>query len=307
VSQHGFTGAYNGAKRFVAKVRRREPEQFGRLSFLPAEKMQVDYGEGALTRVPGADRYRKPKLFVATLRYSRRCFRRVVWRSSQDTWAQLHEQAWRYFGGSCRYGGAGQPQGRRAQARPVQARAEPRVRGHAGALRRSGRRQVQAMYEEERPHLRPLPFTGMQYFTEAQRTVCDDGCVRVDDSSYVGSAGRHRLARTRAGLRALHQDCELRTQALLRTHARAQRPGTAVLSEDDRVFNPVARDAPHPRPGAHHRRGRAPPVRAAVRRGGLRGPGRAPPAPLVGQPGPAPVEPVLHRGGEGLQEGLLAR
>ena len=67
VDQHGFTGAYNGVKRFVAKVRQREPEQFDRLSFLPGEEMQVDYGEGALTRVPGTDRWRKPRLFVATL------------------------------------------------------------------------------------------------------------------------------------------------------------------------------------------------------------------------------------------------
>jgi len=63
--------------------------------------MQVDYGEGALTRMAGSERYRKPRLFVATLRYSRRSFRRVVWNSSQETWARLHEKAWRYFGGSC--------------------------------------------------------------------------------------------------------------------------------------------------------------------------------------------------------------
>ncbi|MEN9451881.1 MAG: family transposase, partial [Pseudomonadota bacterium] len=66
-------------------------------------EMQVDFGEGAPTRVPGSDRYRKPRLFVATLRYSRRSFRRVVWSSGQQVWAELHEQAWRYFGGSCRY------------------------------------------------------------------------------------------------------------------------------------------------------------------------------------------------------------
>jgi transposase len=65
--------------------------------------MQVDYGEGAPTRVPGTERYRKPRLFVATLRYSRRSFRRVVWKSGQQVWAELHEQAWRYFGGSTRY------------------------------------------------------------------------------------------------------------------------------------------------------------------------------------------------------------
>ena len=103
VDQFGFTGAYGSVKRFVRHLRQREPEQFDRLEFLPGEEMQVDYGEGAPTRKPGTDRYRKPRLFVATLRYSRRCFRRVVWNSSQETWARLHEQAWRYFAGSCRY------------------------------------------------------------------------------------------------------------------------------------------------------------------------------------------------------------
>ena len=81
----------------------REPEQFDRLEFAPGEEAQVDYGEGALTRVPGTDRYRRPRLFVMTLRYSRRSFRRVEWESSQQTWAKLHEQAWHYFGGSCAY------------------------------------------------------------------------------------------------------------------------------------------------------------------------------------------------------------
>ena len=67
------------------------------------DAQQVDCGEGAPTRVPGTERWRKPRLFVATLRYSRRSFRRVVWNSGQQIWAELHEQAWRYFGGSTRY------------------------------------------------------------------------------------------------------------------------------------------------------------------------------------------------------------
>src|SRR5690606_3249406 len=33
----------------------------------------------------------------------RRSYRCVVWRSSHQAWARLHEQAWRYFGGSYRY------------------------------------------------------------------------------------------------------------------------------------------------------------------------------------------------------------
>jgi Protein of unknown function (DUF1214)/Integrase core domain len=103
VDQHGFAGAYNSVKRFAGGLRERQPEQFDRLEFAPGEEAQVDYGEGALTRVAGTERYRKPRLFVMTLRYSRRSFRRVVWKSSQETWARLHEDAWRYFGGSTRY------------------------------------------------------------------------------------------------------------------------------------------------------------------------------------------------------------
>src|SRR5690606_42134922 len=100
---HGFAGHYNSVQRFVARLRVREPEQFDRLSFLPGEEMQVDYGEGAPTRVPGSERYRKPRLFVATLRYSRASFRLVVWKSSHQLWAELHERAFRYSGGRPRY------------------------------------------------------------------------------------------------------------------------------------------------------------------------------------------------------------
>ena len=103
VDQFGFAASYNSVKRFVRKLVVREPKQFDRLSFAMGEEAQVDYGEGALTRVPGTDRYRRPRLFVMTLRHSHRSFRRVVWNSGQETWARLHEQAWRYFGGSCRY------------------------------------------------------------------------------------------------------------------------------------------------------------------------------------------------------------
>jgi transposase len=67
------------------------------------EEAQVDYGEGALTRYGPSGRYRRPRLFVMTLRFSRRSFRKVVWKSSSETWARLHEEAWRYFGGSTRY------------------------------------------------------------------------------------------------------------------------------------------------------------------------------------------------------------
>ena len=297
VDSHGFTAAYNSVKRFVSALRHKEPEQFDRLSFLAGEEMQVDYGEGALTLVPGtadAPRYKRPRLFVATLRYSRRSFRRVVWKSSQQVWAQLHEQAFRYFGGCPQYvvldnlkEGVHRPDLYEPELNPVYAAmldhysvvADPaRVRdpnrkgtvehaiGHTQATALKGKRfesieaqnehlehwetnwaakrihgterqQVQAMFEAERPHLKPLPLLGMQYFTQGVRTVCDDSCVRVDHSSY---AARPAAIGSKVLVRIFERRIEIRDLqgALLRTHTKAERPGSVVLPMDERVFNP---------------------------------------------------------------------
>ena len=295
VDRHGFAGQYNSVKRFVAKLRSKQPEQFDRLSFLPGEEMQVDYGEGAPTRVPGTERWRKPRLFVATLRYSRASFRCVVWRSSQQVWAELHERAFRHFGGCPQYvvldnlkEGVITPDLYEPELNKVYAAtlahygvvADPaRVRdpnrkgtvehaiGHTQATALKGRRfesieaqneflahwektwaaqrihgterrQVQAMLEEERVHLKALPFLGMQYFEEVQRTVCDDSCVRVQHSSY---AARPAPIGSKVLVRVFSQRIEIRdisTGSLLRTHPKAERPGSVVLPQDERVFNP---------------------------------------------------------------------
>jgi transposase len=294
VDSHGFTAAYNSVKRFAAKLRHKEPEQFDRLSFVPGEEMQVDYGEGAPTLVPGTERYKKPRLFVATLRHSRRSFRRVVWKSGQHVWAQLHEQAFRYFGGCTQYvvldnlkEGMLKPDLYEPELNPVYAAtlahygvlADPaRVRdpnrkgtvehaiGHTQATALKGKRfetieaqneflehwetnwaskrihgterqQVQAMFEAERAHLLPLPLLGMQYFSQQARTVCDDSCVRVDHSSY---AARPAAIGSKVLVRIFERRIEIRDLqgALLRTHAKAERPGSVVLPVDERVFNP---------------------------------------------------------------------
>ena len=41
VDSHGYSAAYNCVKRFAAKLRHKEPEQFVGLSFVPGEEMQV--------------------------------------------------------------------------------------------------------------------------------------------------------------------------------------------------------------------------------------------------------------------------
>ncbi|UCF85472.1 MAG: IS21 family transposase [Desulfobacteraceae bacterium] len=102
VERFGFTNKYNSVKRFVRGLKKKDPEQFDRLEYLPGEEAQVDYGLGAKTLHPSG-KYRKPRLFVMTLKYSRRAFRKVVWKSSQQIWAKLHEEAFSYFGGCPQY------------------------------------------------------------------------------------------------------------------------------------------------------------------------------------------------------------
>ena len=102
VELHGFEHRYNSVKRFVHTLRKREPQRFDVLEYLPGEESQVDYGQGALTRCANG-KYQRPYLFVMTLKYSGKCFRKVTWKTSQEIWARLHEQAWRAFGGTTRY------------------------------------------------------------------------------------------------------------------------------------------------------------------------------------------------------------
>lgn len=102
VELFAFTHKYNSVKRYVRALKHKEPERFDVLEFLPGEEAQVDYGQGALTEYkPG--KFKRPYLFVMTLKYSGKSFRKVVWKTSQEIWAKLHEEAFRAFGGCPRY------------------------------------------------------------------------------------------------------------------------------------------------------------------------------------------------------------
>ena len=103
VEQFGFTHKYSSVKRFVRSLKQTTPKRYDRLDFPPGKEAQVDYGEGAPTLSPQTGKHKKPRLFVMTLKHSRRSFRKVVWKSSQEVWALLHEEAFHYFGGSTLY------------------------------------------------------------------------------------------------------------------------------------------------------------------------------------------------------------
>ena len=57
----------------------------------PGEEAQVDYGTGPMVRDPQTGKYRRTRLFVLTLGYSRKAVRLLVFRSSSRVWAELHE------------------------------------------------------------------------------------------------------------------------------------------------------------------------------------------------------------------------
>lgn len=101
VDLFGFSHSYNSVKRFARSLKVRDPEQFDVLDGDPGVEAQVDFGQGALTLLPNG-KYKRPWLFVMTLKYSAKAFRKVVWKADQQTWARLHEEAFFSFGGVVR-------------------------------------------------------------------------------------------------------------------------------------------------------------------------------------------------------------
>ena len=103
VDDHGFPAGYASVRRFVSTVRQ-QPAVEARvvITSAPAEEAQVDYGEGPMVRDADSGKYRRTRLFVLTLGYSRKAVRLLVHRSSAQVWAELHERAFRRLGGTTR-------------------------------------------------------------------------------------------------------------------------------------------------------------------------------------------------------------
>ena len=293
VERHGFTHAYNSVKRFVGRLKAREPERFDVLESLPGEESQVDFGEGALTRLPNG-KYRRPYLFVMTLKYSGKSFRKVIWKADQESWARLHEEAFRTFGGSVQYvvldnlkQGVIRPDLYEPAINPVYAAmlahygavadaarvADPNRKGtvenaiqHTQSTALKGRkfesideqnawlahweerwaaprihgrkkRQVLAMFAEEKAALRPLPAERFRYFRETSNTVDDSGLVQVMRSYYAALPAAPGDIVT---VRLYDHDVEIfdGAGALLRRHPRSTQPGHFEMEESDRIFNP---------------------------------------------------------------------
>jgi transposase len=247
VDQHDFTGAYQSVKRYVRKLRGpTSPEARAVIRTGPGEEAQVDYGTGPSIRDPQTGKYRRSRLFVMTLGYSRKCIRLLTFQSSARIWAELHERAFLKLGGAVKmvvpdnlreavlspdfydptlnplyrdvlthYGAVAMPckvadpdrKGKvesgvgHAQKTPLKGQrfesleeaqayldhweerwADKRIHG-------TTKRQVAAMFAEEKPFLLPLPLEPFRYYQYGVRTVHLDGCVEVEAAYYSAPPG----------------------------------------------------------------------------------------------------------------------
>jgi len=290
VDDHGFTARYASVRRFVGRLRpTAASEARVVITTGPGEEGQVDYGEGPMVRWPETGKYRRTRLFLLTLAWSRKAVRLLVWRSSVQIWCALHERAFRRLGGvpaivvldnlkegvltpdiydptlnplyrdvlahygvvalPCRVGdpdrkgkvesGIGHTQ--RTPLRGLRFEtldaaqtyldrwdtrwADTRIHG-------TTKRQVAAMFADERAALRPLPLEPFRYYHFGARTVHLDGHVEVEAAFYgapPGWIGRQ--------VQVQWNDLHVRlidpgTGALLREHLRARRGHRRMVEAD---------------------------------------------------------------------------
>jgi hypothetical protein len=94
------------------------------------------------------------------------------------------------------------------------------------------KRQVAAMFAEEKPHLRELPVEPFRYYQYGERTVHLDGCVEVDAAYYGAPPGwiGRRVQVQWDGVRVRLVD--LKTGQLLREHLKQERGRHRICDED---------------------------------------------------------------------------
>ncbi len=294
VELFAFTHRYNSVKRFVRRLKNKDPRQYDRLESLMGEEAQVDYGQGAPT-LHSNSKYLRPRLFIMTLKYSGKAFRKTVWKSSKETWCKLHEEAFRYFAGCPQYvtldnlkEGVIKPDIYEPDLNPLYAAmlkhysavadparvSDPDRKGtvenavkHTQDTALKGRkfesieaqnewlmhwesrwasqrihgrakRQVEEMFQEEKPYLMQLPLVPFRYFEQETRTVYDDGTIQVGNSYYAANPAR---LGTEVTVRIFDEEIQIldpRRMEVIRRHPKSRRAGSLIMKPADRIFNP---------------------------------------------------------------------
>ena len=292
VDDHGFPARYASVRRFVDHLRGETPKEARVvITTPPGDEAQVDYGDdGPMVRHPETGQYRRTRLFVMTLGYSRKSVRLLAWKSSTRIWADLHERAFRRLGGTPRFvvldnlregvitpdiydptlnplyrdalthygvvalpcrvrnpdrkgkveSGVGHAQrtplkGMRFESLEEAQTYLDRWEGRWADTRIHGttKRQVSAMFAEEKPALRELPVEPFRYYRFGERTVHLDGCVEVE-AAYYGAPPGWIGRKLHVHWDEIHvRLLDPKTGQLLREHLRTRR-GFHRIEDDDR-------------------------------------------------------------------------
>ena len=100
------------------------------------------------------------------------------------------------------------------------------------------KRQVAAMFAEEKPSLKPLPIEPFRYYQYGERVVHLDGCVEVE-AAYYGLPPEWIGRQVKVQWDLLHvRVLDPATHQLLREHVRQKRGGYRVRAEDNPTKTP---------------------------------------------------------------------
>lgn len=99
VSGHGFGASYQSVKRFVARLKAKEPKRVWRIESQPGEEAQVDFGLGAMIE-DREGRRRRSWVLRVVLGYSRKGYSEAVMRQDTESFLRCLENAFRHFGGA---------------------------------------------------------------------------------------------------------------------------------------------------------------------------------------------------------------
>ncbi len=240
VEQNGFTDSCESVKRFVRRLKERQPERIWRMECRPGEEVQVDFGLGAPIE-DGRGKTLRSWVFRMVLSYSRKAYSEAVTTQDTETFLRCLENGVRSFGGVphllnldnlkaavlkancfdpeinpkladfCRHYGLhvmpcrpSKPQHKGKVERGVAYVRSNALKGRRfkslaeenlflGQWERvvadkrihgTTRKQVAACFEEERPHLQPLPESLFPCYQEARRNVHRDSYVEVARAFY---------------------------------------------------------------------------------------------------------------------------
>ena len=96
--QHGWKGHISLVRRFVATLRLEKADAFLKLTFVPGECAQVDWGYYG--RITIGKTRRRVSAFVMVLAHSRLMYVELTLSERMDAFLEAHVRALRYFGGS---------------------------------------------------------------------------------------------------------------------------------------------------------------------------------------------------------------